>query len=72
MAGWGEWETALRAPDVVVSSVATEEPILGHLRNGLSSLPGIRAAFELLDKCVRFLPGRLQVRSLEAIQIREL
>ncbi|PYT47080.1 MAG: glutamyl-tRNA reductase [Acidobacteria bacterium] len=29
VAGWGEWETALRAPDVVVSSVATEEPILG-------------------------------------------
>jgi glutamyl-tRNA reductase len=27
--GWGEWDTALRAPDVVVSSVAAEEPILG-------------------------------------------
>jgi glutamyl-tRNA reductase len=27
--GWGEWGTALRAPDVVVSSVAAEEPILG-------------------------------------------
>jgi glutamyl-tRNA reductase len=26
---WGEWDTALRAPDVVVSSVAAEEPILG-------------------------------------------
>lgn len=27
--GWGEWETALRTPDVVVSSVSAEEPILG-------------------------------------------
>lgn len=26
--GWGEWEAALRSPDVVVSSVAAEEPIL--------------------------------------------
>jgi glutamyl-tRNA reductase len=26
---WGEWETALRAPDVVVSSVSADEPILG-------------------------------------------
>jgi glutamyl-tRNA reductase len=26
--GWGEWEEALRAPDVVVSSVAAEEPVL--------------------------------------------
>ena len=26
--GWGEWETALQLPDVVVSSVATEEPVL--------------------------------------------
>jgi glutamyl-tRNA reductase len=26
--GWGEWDTALRAPDVVVSSVSTEEPVL--------------------------------------------
>jgi glutamyl-tRNA reductase len=25
---WGEWETALQTPDVVVSSVATEEPVL--------------------------------------------
>ena len=28
--GWGEWDAALRMPDVVVSSVATEEPILGR------------------------------------------
>jgi glutamyl-tRNA reductase len=26
--GWGEWDTALQLPDVVVSSVATEEPVL--------------------------------------------
>jgi glutamyl-tRNA reductase len=27
---WGEWDTALRVPDVVVSSMAAEEPILGR------------------------------------------
>jgi glutamyl-tRNA reductase len=26
--GWGEWETALQSPDVVVSSVSTDEPVL--------------------------------------------
>lgn len=26
--GWGEWDAALRAPDVVVSSVSAEEPVL--------------------------------------------
>ena len=26
--GWGEWETALQSPDVVVSSVSAEEPVL--------------------------------------------
>ena len=26
--GWGEWETSLQSPDVIVSSVATEEPVL--------------------------------------------
>ncbi len=26
--GWGEWDSALRSPDVVVSSVSTEEPVL--------------------------------------------
>jgi len=26
--GWGEWDTALQSPDVVVSSVSTEEPVL--------------------------------------------
>jgi len=28
VAGWGEWDAALKEPDVVVSSVATEEPVL--------------------------------------------
>jgi glutamyl-tRNA reductase len=28
--GWGEWDEALQMPDVVVSSVAAEEPILGR------------------------------------------
>jgi glutamyl-tRNA reductase len=28
--GWGEWDTALRLPDVVVTSLAAEEPILGR------------------------------------------
>src|SRR5260370_29239578 len=27
---WGDWETALLAPDVVVSSVASEEPIVSR------------------------------------------
>jgi glutamyl-tRNA reductase len=26
--GWGEWDTALRLPDVVVSSVSADEPVL--------------------------------------------
>ncbi len=26
--GWGEWEKSLQSPDVIVSSVATEEPVL--------------------------------------------
>jgi glutamyl-tRNA reductase len=26
--GWGEWDTALRSPDVVVSSVSVDEPVL--------------------------------------------
>jgi glutamyl-tRNA reductase len=28
VAGWGEWDGALQSPDVVVSSVAAEEPVL--------------------------------------------
>ena len=26
--GWGEWDAALQSPDVVVSSVSAEEPVL--------------------------------------------
>src|SRR5260370_32007385 len=26
--GWGEWDTALQSPDVVVASVSAEEPVL--------------------------------------------
>jgi glutamyl-tRNA reductase len=28
--GWGEWDSALQSPDVVVSSVSAEEPVLGR------------------------------------------
>jgi glutamyl-tRNA reductase len=28
VAGWGDWDTALQSPDVVVSSVSAEEPVL--------------------------------------------
>jgi len=28
VAGWGEWDTALQSPDVVVASVSAEEPVL--------------------------------------------
>ena len=28
VAGWGEWDAALQSPDVIVSSVSTEEPVL--------------------------------------------
>src|SRR6202521_3131430 len=28
LVGWGEWETALQSPDVVVSSVSADEPVL--------------------------------------------
>src|SRR5260370_40481250 len=28
MVSWGEWDTALQSPDVVVSSVSAEEPVL--------------------------------------------
>ncbi|HTQ61671.1 MAG TPA: glutamyl-tRNA reductase [Candidatus Solibacter sp.] len=46
---WGEWETALIGPDVVVSSVASEEPVLRReiLRAAMSAR-GNRALF-LMD-----------------------
>jgi glutamyl-tRNA reductase len=28
--GWGEWDAALQSPDVVVSSISAEEPVLGR------------------------------------------
>jgi glutamyl-tRNA reductase len=28
--GWGEWDSALQSPDMVVSSVSAEEPVLGR------------------------------------------
>jgi glutamyl-tRNA reductase len=46
---WGEWETALRLPDVVVSSVASEDPILRReILQAAMSARGNRALF-LMD-----------------------
>lgn len=46
---WGEWDTALQTPDMIVSSVAAEEPILGRavLERAMSAR-GNRALF-LMD-----------------------
>jgi glutamyl-tRNA reductase len=47
--GWGEWETALTAADVVVSSVASEEPVLRRENlEAAMSARGNRALF-LMD-----------------------
>jgi glutamyl-tRNA reductase len=47
--GWGEWETALTMPDVVVSSVASEEPVLRReMLEAAMSKRGNRALF-LMD-----------------------
>jgi glutamyl-tRNA reductase len=47
--GWGEWETALQSPDVVVSSVSAEEPVLGReIVERAMALRGNRALF-LMD-----------------------
>ncbi|MHB8503535.1 MAG: glutamyl-tRNA reductase, partial [Candidatus Acidiferrales bacterium] len=47
--GWGEWETALTLPDVVVSSVASEEPVLRReMLQAAMSARGNRALF-LMD-----------------------
>jgi len=46
---WGEWETALTIPDVVVSSVASEEPVLRReILQAAMSARGNRALF-LMD-----------------------
>jgi glutamyl-tRNA reductase len=47
--GWGEWEKALTLPDVVVASVASEEPILRReILQAAMSARGNRALF-LMD-----------------------
>ncbi len=47
--GWGEWETALKLADVVVSSVASEEPVLRReILQAAMSARGNRALF-LMD-----------------------
>ena len=47
--GWGEWEIALTLPDVVVASVASEEPILRReILQAAMSARGNRALF-LMD-----------------------
>jgi glutamyl-tRNA reductase len=47
--GWGEWETALQSPDVVVSSVSAEEPVLGReIVERAMAVRGNRALF-LMD-----------------------
>jgi len=46
---WGEWETALTLPDVVISSVASEEPVLRReILQAAMSTRGNRALF-LMD-----------------------
>jgi glutamyl-tRNA reductase len=46
---WGQWDTALLKPDVVVSSVASEEPVLHRkLLEGAMNARGNRALF-LMD-----------------------
>jgi glutamyl-tRNA reductase len=47
--GWGEWEKALQLPDVIVSSVATEEPVLRRdIVERAMAMRGNRAVF-LMD-----------------------
>ncbi|MGB6666897.1 MAG: glutamyl-tRNA reductase [Candidatus Acidiferrum sp.] len=47
--GWGEWETALTVPDVVVSSVTSDEPVLRReILEAAMSARGNRALF-LMD-----------------------
>ncbi|HMD08159.1 MAG TPA: glutamyl-tRNA reductase [Candidatus Acidoferrum sp.] len=64
--GWGEWETALRAADVVVSSVASEEPVLRReILHAAMSARGNRALF-LMDLG---LPRNIEASSAELYNI---
>src|SRR5260370_1070170 len=46
---WGDWETALLAPDVVVSSVASEEPIVSRKVLEQAMAPRSNRALFLMD-----------------------
>ncbi|HEY6389599.1 MAG TPA: glutamyl-tRNA reductase [Candidatus Acidoferrum sp.] len=64
--GWGEWETALTAVDVVVSSVASEEPVLRReILHAAMSARGNRALF-LMDLG---LPRNIEASSAELYNI---
>jgi glutamyl-tRNA reductase len=64
--GWGEWETALTAADVVVSSVASEEPVLRcEILQAAMSARGNRALF-LMDLG---LPRNIEASAAELYNI---
>jgi glutamyl-tRNA reductase len=64
--GWGEWETALTVADVVVSSVASEEPVLRReILQAAMSARGNRALF-LMDLG---LPRNIEASSAELYNI---
>jgi glutamyl-tRNA reductase len=64
--GWGEWETALTAADVVVSSVASEEPVLRReILHAAMSARGNRALF-LMDLG---LPRNIEASAAELYNI---
>ena len=64
--GWGEWETALKVADVVVSSVASEEPVLRReILQAAMSARGNRALF-LMDLG---LPRNIEASTAELYNI---
>jgi glutamyl-tRNA reductase len=64
--GWGEWETALKMADVVVSSVASEEPVLRReTLQAAMSARGNRALF-LMDLG---LPRNIEASTAELYNI---
>lgn len=64
--GWGEWETALKVADVVVSSVASEEPVLRReTLEAAMSARGNRALF-LMDLG---LPRNIEASTAELYNI---